>query len=149
MKKHVDRFPDLKNNRDLLDSIPGIGDLTACVLLAELGDITRFDDVREIVAFVGLNPQQHQSGKTIYSRGISRMGRSSFRAALYMPAIAAKQHNPILRAFAERLALKSRLTGKQIITAVMRKLLHLAFGILKSGKAFDANYQQHQMPLAA
>lgn len=148
MKKHVDRFPDLKKDRDLLDSIPGIGDLTACVLLAELGDIKRFDDVREVVAFVGLNPQQYQSGKTLFSRGISRMGRASLRAALYMPALTAIRFNPILHAFAQRLEHKSRLTNKQIIAAVMRKLLHLAFGILKSGQAFDANYQ-HQMPLAA
>lgn len=148
MKKHVDRFPDLKRERDLLDSIPGIGDLTACVLLAELGDIKRFDNVREVVAFMGLNPQQHQSGKIAYSRGISRMGRASLRAALYMPALAAQRHNPTLHAFAQRLEQHSKLTGKQLVVAVMRKLIHLAFGILKSGKAFDANYLQ-QMPLAA
>jgi transposase len=121
--------------------------ITACLIITELGDLRRFDNVREIVAFAGLNPRQYQSGKKQVSQGISRMGRSSLRSSLYMPAIVAKQHNPVLRAFAERLAERG-LTGKQIIVAVMRKLIHLAYGVLKSGRAFDPNYR-HQTSLAA
>jgi transposase len=147
IRDHINKHPDLRQQRALLTSIPGIGDLTACRLLAELGDIRRFDDVREVVAFVGLNPRQHQSGKKRVTHGISRMGRASLRAALYMPAVVASQHNPILKTWAE--ALRQRgLTGKQVVVAVMRKLLHLAYGILKSGRAFDPNYA-HQMPIAA
>lgn len=147
MKKHIKQHPDLKQDNDLLKSIPGIGDITACVLLAELGDIRRFDNVREVVAFLGLNPRQYQSGKLNQSKGISRMGRKSLRAALYMPAISAKRHNPILRAWAETLE-NRHLKSKQIVVAVMRKLVHLAYGILKSGKAFDPQYGK-QMPIAA
>lgn len=144
---HIDRYPDLKQQRDLLTSIPGIGDITACRLIAELGDIHRFDNVRELVAFVGLNPRQHQSGKKRVTHGISRMGQASLRAALYMPAIVAKQRNPRLAAWAEVLQQRG-LTGKQVIVAVMRKLIHLAYGILKSRRAFDPNYAK-QVPLAA
>lgn len=148
IRQHIDQHPDLKRDRDLLDSIPGIGHLTACVLLAELGDIRRFDDVRELVAFVGLNPRQHQSGRKRATHGISRMGRASLRAALYMPAISAKRCNPRLKAWAETLALRG-LTGKQVVVAIMRKLLHLAYGILKSGQPFDPHYQTTQMPVVA
>lgn len=136
---HIDRYPDLKQQRDLLDSIPGIGDLTASYLIAELGDISRFQDVGEVVAFVGLNPRQHQSGKKQTTHGISRMGRAALRAALYMPAIVAKRCNPRLQAWANQLAQRG-LTGKQVIVALMRKLIHLAYGILKSGRAFDPHF---------
>lgn len=147
IREHMNRFPQFKEQRDLLTSIPGLGDITACLFITELGDLRRFANVREIVAFAGLNPRQYQSGKKQVSQGISRMGRSSLRASLYMPAIVAKQHNPVLRAFAERLQERG-LTGKQIIVAVMRKLIHLAYGVLKSGRAFDPNYRQ-QISLAA
>jgi transposase len=147
IRDHINRFPDLRQQRDLLKSIPGIGDLTAYRLLAELGDMRRFDDVREVVAFVGLNPRQHQSGKKRVTHGISRMGRASLRVALYMPAIVAKRCNPRLQHWADQLAQRG-LTGKQVIVAVMRKLVHLAYGVLKSGRAFDPHYGK-QMPVAA
>lgn len=148
IRDHVNKFPDLKQQRDLLISIPGLGDVTACRLIAELGDVTRFDDVRQVVAYVGLNPRQHQSGKKRTTHGISRTGRSSLRAALYMPALVAKKHNPLLKAFSTRLQERG-LTSKQVIAAVMRKLLHLVYGILKSGKAFDPNYQRNQLAQVA
>jgi len=141
IRDHVDKHPDLKKQRDLLATIPGIGLLTASLLLAELGDMQRFDNVRQVVAFVGLNPRLHQSGKKRVQGGISRMGRASLRAALYMPALSARRNNPVLRAFADRLEANG-LKGKQVIVAVMRKLIHLAYGILKSGRPFEANYGQ-------
>ena len=147
IRDHIDQYPDLKRQRDLLTSIPGMGDVTACHLIAELGDMGRFDHVREVVAFIGLNPRQHQSGKKRTTHGISRMGRASLRAALYMPAVVAKRCNPLLKIWAEQLSQRG-LTGKQVIVAVMRKLVHLAYGILKSGRAFDPHYG-HQMPVAA
>lgn len=140
MDDHIDQHPELKRDRDLMTSIPGIGDLTANKLLAELSDISLFDNVRQLVAFAGLNPRHYQSGSSIRRRTrISKMGRASIRAALYMPALVAKTHNPTLRAFAERLE-QSGHCQMEIIVAVMRKLLHLIFGILKSGQPFDPNY---------
>lgn len=147
IRQHIDQFPDLKQPRDLLRTIPGLGDSTACRLIAELGDVRRFDNVRQIVAYVGLNPRQHQSGKKRATHGISKTGPASLRAALYMPAIVAKTHNPVLKAFASRLQARG-LTSKQVIVAVMRKLLHLAYGVLKSGIAFDPNYA-NKLPAAA
>ena len=87
-------------------------------------------------------PTRYESGRSVRgSRSISRKGRASLRAALYMPALVAKQHNPLLHSFAERLEAKGK-QPKQIIVAVMRKLLHLAYGILKSGHPFDPHYGQ-------
>jgi len=134
------QHPDLKRQRDLLTSIPGLGDLSAAKLLAEFRDIRHFQDVRQLVAFAGLNPQQRQSGSSVRDYPhLSNMGRASLRAALYMPALTAMRYNPILRAFADRLRQRG-LRGKAVVTAVMRKLLHLIYGILKSGQPFDPDY---------
>lgn len=140
IQDHIDQFPDLKRQRDLMDTISGIGPLSAAKLLAECRALTQFDNVRQLVAFAGLNPSHHQSGSSIKRKTlISKTGNSAIRAALYMPAVVAKRHNPILRAFAERLRQKG-LCEMAIIAAVMRKLLHLIFGVLKSGKPFDPNF---------
>ena len=140
MDDHVDQHPDLKRDRDLMASISGIGKLTANKLLAEFHDLRLFEDVRQLVAFAGLNPRQHQSGSSIRQpTRISKMGCASIRAALYMPAVVAKTHNPILHAFAHRLEQRG-LSRMAIVVAVMRKLLHLIYGVLKSGHPFDPHY---------
>jgi transposase len=149
IRNHIQRHPDLKAQHELLTSIPGIGDQTSFQLLAELGDLRRFTDVRQVVALVGLNPQQRQSGRSLhYTAGIARMGRSSLRAALYLPAVVAKRHNPVLKAFAERLAAHG-LPPKAVIVAVMRKLLHLAYGVIHSNRPFDPLYGQKAAARAA
>lgn len=147
IKDHLKHFPHLKREIDLLKSIPGIGDLTAWRLLAEIGILARFADIRQVVAFVGLDPTRHESGRSVHGgRHISRKGRASLRAALFMPALTAKRHNPLLRAFAQRLEANGKLP-MQIVVALMRKLLHLAYGILKSGQPFDPAYNQfHPAP---
>jgi transposase len=139
IEDHVDQHPDLKQRRDLLTSIPGLGKLTAGKLLAEIPDIHHFTDVRQLVAFAGLNPQQRQSGRKHGYAHISKTGSASLRAALYLPAVVAMQHNPILATFAQRLRQRG-LRGKAVVVAVMRKLLHLVYGILKSGQPFDPHF---------
>jgi transposase len=137
---HIERHPHLRQQRDLLTSIPGIGDLTAYKLLAEIRDIAVFDNARQLAAFAGLTPRQHTSGSSVRGRTrLSKRGSSRLRAALYFPAIVAQRHNPILHPFAHRL-LASGLSKLAVIAAVMRKLLHLVFGILKSGQPFDPLY---------
>ncbi len=90
----------------LLTSIPGIGERTACLLLAELGDVRRFVSARKLVAFAGLTPAQFESGSSVARRSaISRMGSSHLRRILYMPCLSAIRFNPIIKAFFERLVL--------------------------------------------
>lgn len=136
LSQYIDNDPDLRKRRDLLVSIKGISDLTASRLMAELGDIHRFGDVRAVVAFVGLNPALRQSGAWRGHVRISKIGSTVLRAALYMPAVVAMQYNPAIRAMAERLRARGK-PGKVIVVAAMRKLLHIAYGVLKSGRAFD------------
>lgn len=145
---HFDQHPPLKQQRDLLTSIPGIGDLTAGRLLAELRDLRAFQTAQQVAAFVGLTPRQHQSGSSIHRRSrISKQGNAALRAALYMPAIAAKRWNPLVRALAQRLEARGH-CQMSIIVAAMHKLVHLAFGVLKSGLPFDPFYEakRHATP---
>jgi transposase len=93
-----------------------------------------------MAAFVGLNPKQRQSGSSVQGRTqLSKIGDSNLRKAFYMPAITAKRYNPIIKAFCDRLELAGKPT-MLIIGAAMRKLVHIIYGVLKSGKAFDANW---------
>jgi transposase len=139
IRDHIDNHPDLRAQRDLLTSIPGIAQTTSAMLIAALGDLRAYSDVRQIVAFAGLNPALRDSGNHVGRATISRVGDADLRAKLYMPAIVARKHNPILAAFAQRLADRGK-AGKVIICAVMRKLLHLVWGVLRSGKPFDPKF---------
>jgi len=137
---HLDSHPDLKQQKDLLDSIPGIGTLTIAKLIAECRDLRSFPGARQLVAFAGLNPRIIESGSSVAKKpGISRMGSASLRAALYMPAVTALRYNPVIRAFTERLRERG-VRGKALVVAAMRKLLHLVVGVLKSGRPFDPAY---------
>ena len=138
--RHFDDHPDLKRKRDLLTSIPGIGETTAGTLLAEIPHLDRFESAKAIAAYAGLSPRQRHSGSSIHGRPrLCKTGNSRLRKALYMPAMVALRFNPILRTFSERLLAAGK-HKRLIIGAVMRKLLVLAYGILRSGKRFDANY---------
>ena len=144
---HIDHHPDLKQQRDLLVSIKGIGDLTAARLLAEIR-FDAFDSPRQVVAFAGLNPRHFTSGTSINKpTRISKRGRASIRAALYFPAIAAKKHNPLIKPLCDRMAAQGHVPLSCVVAA-MRKLLHLAFGVLKSGQPFDPNFLQKSTQLA-
>lgn len=140
IQDHIDQHPDLKQQPDLMDSIPGIGPLTAAKLLAACRPLSDFTNVRQLVAFAGLNPAHHESGSSVRKKTtLSKTAKAAIRAALYLPAVVAKRCNPILRAFAQPL-LDRGLSQMAVITAVMRKLLHLIYGILKSGRPFDPNF---------
>lgn len=121
----------------LLHSIPGIAEVTGHVLIAELPDIGLFEDARQLAAWAGVTPRHFISGTSGRTKTpITKVGSAALRAALFMPAMNAKTWNPQLKEFAERLRKRGK-TKMQIIVAVMRKLLHQIYGILKSGKPFD------------
>jgi transposase len=123
--------------KELLQSIPGIGEVAAHTLLGELPDLDQFADARQLAAWAGVTPQHHSSGTSGKTRTpITKIGSTRIRRGLYLPAMAARTYNPLLKEFAQRLASKGK-TPKQIVIAVMRKLLHQIYGILKSGKPFN------------
>lgn len=140
MQDLIDQHPDLRQKRDLLISIPGIGDITAANFIAEVPDVNRFESAAQLAAYAGLTPRHHQSGSSIHRSGhLGKTGNKHLRSALFLPAITAMRFNPILRSLVARLETrgKSRMT---IVGAAMRKLAHLAYGVLKHQRPFDPDY---------
>jgi len=129
----------LKLRFDLLLSAKGIGETSAIALLAELAVAPQDLDVRQLVAYAGLDPREHSSGSSVHKKPrISKHGNLHLRRALYMPALVAIRHEPHLHAFYEQL--RSRSKAKMVaLVAVMRKLLHAIFGMFKHQTAFDGN----------
>ena len=134
IRAHIDQHPGLRGQRDLLTTIPGIGDATAAVLLAELFD-KPFTRARQAAAFAGLVPRLHESGTLRGRARLSKVGPGRLRKALYFPAVTALRCNPTIRTMRERLE-AARKPTMVIIGAAMRKLIHLAYGVLKSQTAY-------------
>ena len=139
IQKHIEQRPDLRDKQKLLKTIPGIGEATIAQVLAFIGNIEDFKNARQLAAFVGLNPKQRQSGTSVQGRTrLSKIGDSNLRKAFYMPAIVASRYNPVIKAFCDRLESNGK-PSMLIIGAVMRKLVHIIYGVLKSGKPFNEN----------
>jgi transposase len=129
--------PELERRFLRLQSAPGIGKVSALQLLGELVLIPANCDVRQWVAYAGLDPRQHESGSSVHQKArISKLGNRHIRRALYMPALTAVRYAPSLRAF--YLHLQARGKCKMVaLVAVMRKLLHAIFGMFKHDVPFD------------
>ena len=141
--EHIDQHPDLKKQRDLLQSIPGIGAVCAEAIISETGNFARFTRAKEVVAFLGLSPQERSSGSSVHGKAhISKKGNRRLRSLMYMPSIIAKRCNPLVHALALRLEEKGK-PAKVIICACMRKLVQIAFGVLKHKQPFNPNYAQN------
>lgn len=135
--EHMDGDANLKDKQALLDSIPGLGERTIAILLAFYADLERFCNARQAAAFAGLDPHHHESGTSVKMKPrMSKVGHAFLRKSLYMPAMVALYKTAWGIRFRERLASAGK-PPKLIIGAMMRKLVHVAFGVLKSGKAFD------------
>ncbi|KJV55146.1 transposase IS116/IS110/IS902 family protein [Orientia chuto str. Dubai] len=123
-----------------MQTIPGIGRITAVAILAESPDIESFSNARQLAAYAGLTPKYKTSGTSVKGKStISKIGSANLRRALYFPAIVAKNHNPIFKQFIQKLSSKGKPT-KVIIVAIMRKLLHIVFGVIKNNSIFNPNF---------
>lgn len=140
IQEHINQHEELKHMQALLVTIPGIGKLTAAKLLGEIRNILDFQSARQLAAYAGLTPRNFLSGTSVHKKSrLSKTGNANLRKSLYMPAIVAIKYNPIVQSFCARLS-QNGLQPMEVVCAAMRKLLHLVFGILKTGRPFDPNY---------
>lgn len=136
---HIDNFPGLRQQRELLESIPGVGPTTSAILLCVFSNIDAFSSAKKMAAFCGLTPRQRQSGSSIKGKAkLSKIGHSQLRKSLFFPAIVAMQYNPIIISMKARL-LKAGKCKMLIVGAAMRKLVHIIYGVLKTRTPFDEN----------
>lgn len=132
----------------LLDSIPGVAPWSAVALVLEIGDPTRFADVRQLIAWAGYDPRVDESGDGVVSRGISHRGNAHLRAILFPLAMAATQHNPIISAFIQRKIAEGK-PKKVALVAGAAKLLRIAYALLVSGKTYDPEHEAKRAKPAA
>lgn len=143
IKQHVDAFPKLKRQIELLESIPGIGLRTSFQILAELhSEDGNKINAKAQVAHAGLAPREYQSGSSVNGKPkICKTGNKRLRKSLYMPAMTAMKYNRHLNEFYQRLLSNGKPKMVALI-AVMRKLLVLSVGILNNGIPFDENWTE-------
>lgn len=136
--QHINTHPLLTHRAKLLQGIYGIGKKTTPLLLALILP-ERFDTAKKLVSYVGLAPQQNSSGLTQKNTIIGHSGRRDIRQALYMPAVVvAFGKYRAYQAFVMRLLSKGK-HKKQIIIAVMRKILTIAYAVICQNTPFDPN----------
>jgi len=120
-----------------LRSVTGIGEVSALALLAELLLLPEDRDVRQWVAFAGLDPRQYSSGTSLRKHTrISKIGNRHLRHALFMPALVASRRDPHLRGFYQALLARG-VKKKPAVVAVARKLLHAIYGMFKSDSFYN------------
>jgi transposase len=118
---HIVQQPDLAQQLALLQTLKGIGPVSAMTLIAELPELGRLSG-KQIAALIGLAPQTHESGRSS-RRAATGKGRSDIRRVLFNAARCAIRHNPVMRAFYQRLVEQNKRAGKIALVAVMRKML--------------------------
>ena len=131
-KKLVESDEKLRNNFAHLTSIKGVGSKIALQILADMPDVNRFENAKQYAAFVGVTPSHWQSGTSVKGKShISHLGSKKIRKTLYMSSMVVKRYNPDFADFVKRLEKRGKCV-KVIIVAIMRKLMHIFFGILKN-----------------
>lgn len=138
INRHVDGNPDMKKKRDLLTSIPGVGEKLSSQILSEI----KYEAIstKAQVAHAGLAPRQRISGTSVRGRTqLCKMGNARLRKALYMPTLSAIQYNPHIRAFFNRLVSQGK--HKMVaLCACMRKLLVIALGVLRNEVPYQEDW---------
>ena len=126
-----------------LRTIPGVGPAIAATLMAEIGDIGRFEDFDQLLAYAGVHPAERSSGRKGASPEtawhMSKAGNAHLRAAAYRMAVVGVQHNPVIRTHYAR----KRAAGKSKMNALghcMRKALSIVWGVWRNGTPFDPNW---------
>jgi transposase len=134
---------------ELLQTIGGIGPMTTAWLLVGTLNFELCATPEAAVAYVGLDPLQHESGSSVWHPAhVGRGGQARVRKALYVASLSVAQHNPIIRTFYERLRARGK-PMKVVRCAAARKLLHIAWAVVTKGQPFDPCYHeqgQHAVP---
>jgi len=153
LKEHLRRFLSggsaLGEIGRYIRSIVGIGDYTACVIIAEAGRVIMDGNKKQLVAHAGISPSERSSGKSVKGKTmISRQGAKRLRKLLFMPTLVAIQHNPVIRDFYQRLLAAGK-SKKCALIACMRKLLHIVWGVVRNRTYFDPHWERKKTPQVA
>lgn len=138
IRQLVKQHDGLKHQQRLLLSIPGIGEVVSWTLIARLRPIEAYSSAKQLAAFIGVTPKERSSGTSVRGRSkMCKIGDAELRWLLYMAALSCRRNSNI-QAFVDRLARKGK-SKMLILGALMRKLAHAAYGVLKYQQPFDAD----------
>lgn len=135
IKEAMIQYPEIREQVQYVESIKGIGTLTAVTIIAETEGFTQMNSRKQVASFAGLDVVARDSGTSNPKRHISKAGNVHIRRALYMCTLTATIHNPQMRAMYARLALQK--SSRVARTAIMRKLLTLSYTLCKNKKMYD------------
>lgn len=134
--EHIDGNPQLKNDQQLLETIPGVGKVLGRYMMAVFRS-RAFSSAGQMAAYLGTVPVEYQSGTSVNRRPrLSKAGSATVRTKLYLPAVVASRCNPTAKALYQRLLARGK-PPMAAIGAVMRKLVHICFGVLKHQQAYS------------
>lgn len=138
-KDHIDKHN--KEMRQNITTIAGIGDSTACMMIAVTNGFSNFTSSKQLSSYFGCCPRIRQSGSSVKGRGaISKIGLSQVRTKLYMCALSAKRHNQSCKELFERLVAKGK-PFKVAMLAIVNKLIRQIYAVISKNVTFDNNYQ--------
>jgi hypothetical protein len=142
MKKIIEENKEISDIVNAFMGIKGVGFLTACAVISGMPDVKNFSNAKEYAAFIGITPTVFESGSSVKKRPkISKIGDKYIRNTLYMSSISVKNHNKHFSDFVQRLEKKGK-PPRVIFCAVMRKLMHIFFGMLKNNATFNVATKQ-------
>lgn len=141
IRRQIQEDARLNEDSQLISSIAGVGPWTAAVLLSELPPVDKKTSARKIAALFGLCPRNVESGSSV--RGPARLGgqgRRRISHQLYMPALCALKHNELIMRWADGLRQRGKV-GKEVLCAVIHRLMRIVVGVLKTRRAFDPSWK--------
>jgi transposase len=136
IKEQIENTPQLRQRSEILDSVPGIGPTTANMLVTELPELGQLNR-RQIAALIGVAPMARDSG-TFRGKRMTGGGRKKIRSRLFMPTLVAVRHNPILRAYYNKLLSRGKCKMVALV-AVMRKLICILNTMVKNNQKWNPN----------
>lgn len=119
-----------------LQTLPGVGPIIAATVRAELGDVTRFQGVDQVIAYAGLDPRTHQSGAFMGQKHLSKRGPGALRHALYLATLNAARNRVEWRTRYQRLLERGR-SKKEALTILSRAYLKVVYHVLRTGASYD------------
>lgn len=132
----------------LLCDIKGVGIDSAVTMVLEIEDVNRFANAKKMASYFGVHPTFKQSGDGQWGNHMSKKGRGNIRATLYMVALSAVRYNPLFKDLYARFRGQGK-SHKAAAGVVMHKMLRIIYGVLKSGKPFDAAIEKKHRDDAA
>lgn len=141
IRDFIKEKPWILHRVELIESVPGVGFVTAITIVAETGDITRFDNIDQLSSYAGLAPRVSQSGETVHHGHISKQGPPVLRWVLQQAAWTAIRTDPNVRRIFARIS--KRAGAKKAATAIARKLLSYAWSVCRRDQPFQWPQANH------